>query len=257
MFHARRSASSTNPWSANEQPLYACRYWSSAEDDICFSAETRPSSCTDVDRDLNPLTSGDAMSRRRRQPGIRNNTSSLRSHPSRRQVGHARPTIRLSDHARPACRTLRAECVIPHWMLARPNNVTHSLNLMGPMKFNAIYGIALTAMLFDPSMAVAQNNIGKELFLARCAMCHGADATGTGPLARKSNPPTPDLTSAAFKARLKNYPGVIVSSIILRPNGNLIPNTLRDNGIKLPAHTWTDKELRAINDYMTHLVSKN
>ncbi|CAB3752952.1 c-type cytochrome [Burkholderia paludis] len=112
-------------------------------------------------------------------------------------------------------------------------------------------------MLLDPLMAVAQTAIGKELFTARCAMCHGADATGTGPLARKSNPPTPDLTSAAFKTRLKNYPGVIVSSIVLRPNGNLIPNTLRENGVKLPAHTWTDKELRAINEYMIHLIARN
>ena len=39
----------------------------------------------------------------------------------------------------------------------------------------------------------------------------------------KSNPPTPDLTTPAFKKRLNDYPGVIVSSVILRPNGDLIP----------------------------------
>lgn len=88
-------------------------------------------------------------------------------------------------------------------------------------------------------------------------MCHGADAAGTGPLARKSNPPTPDLTTDAFKQRLSDYPGVIVSSIILRPNGNLIPRTLRENGISLPAHTWTDRELRDINKYMLRLIFKS
>jgi mono/diheme cytochrome c family protein len=113
----------------------------------------------------------------------------------------------------------------------------------------------LLAMLCEPSMAFAED--GSTLYLERCAVCHGADAKGTGPLAQKSNPPTPDLTSATFKARLSDYPGVIVSSVILRPNGNLIPKTLRENGITLPAHTWTDKELRDLNEYMTHPILKN
>lgn len=98
---------------------------------------------------------------------------------------------------------------------------------------------------------------GKNLFLARCAMCHGADIRGTGPLAHKSNPPTPDLTTAAFQKRLRDYPGVIVSSVVLRPNGDLIPRTLRENGVKLPPHAWTVKDLRDLNDYMLVALSKN
>ena len=66
--------------------------------------------------------------------------------------------------------------------------------------------------------AFAENANGKTLFLQRCAVCHGADIKGTGALATKSNPPTPDLTTAAFKKRLNDYPGVIVASVILRPN---------------------------------------
>jgi len=77
--------------------------------------------------------------------------------------------------------------------------------------------------LTQPSLSFAQNINGKNLYTQRCAMCHGADIKGTGPLAKKSNPPTPDLTTAAFKKRLNDYPGVIVSSVILRPNGGLIP----------------------------------
>ena len=46
---------------------------------------------------------------------------------------------------------------------------------------------------------------------------------GNGTIGQKSNPPTPDLTTPAFKKRLNDYPGVIVSSVILRPNGDLIP----------------------------------
>lgn len=87
-------------------------------------------------------------------------------------------------------------------------------------------------------------------------MCHGVDIKGTGLLANKSNPPTPDLTTAAFKRRLKDYPGVIVSSVILRPNGDLIPKTLRENNVKLPPHPWTVKDFRDLNEYMVGVISK-
>ncbi|WP_080406791.1 cytochrome c [Burkholderia ubonensis] len=118
----------------------------------------------------------------------------------------------------------------------------------------ASLGISLLAHT-SPTFADSDN--GKKLFLARCAMCHGADARGTGPLANKSSPPTPDLTTPAFKKRLSDYPGVIVSSIILRPNGDLIPKTLRENGIKLPPHPWTVKDFRDLNQCMSELILKN
>ncbi|UJH77174.1 cytochrome c (plasmid) [Burkholderia cenocepacia] len=117
----------------------------------------------------------------------------------------------------------------------------------------ASLGISLFS---QTSEALADSESGKKIFLARCAMCHGADARGTGPLANKSNPPTPDLTTPAFKKRLSDYPGVIVSSVILRPNGDLIPKTLRENGVKLPPHPWTVKDFRDLNQYMTGLISK-
>ncbi len=88
-------------------------------------------------------------------------------------------------------------------------------------------------------------------------MCHGADIRGTGPLANKSSPPTPDLTSAAFKKRLKDYPGVIVSSVILRPNGDLIPKTLKENGVKVAPYAWRVKDFRDLNDYMSGVISKS
>lgn len=87
-------------------------------------------------------------------------------------------------------------------------------------------------------------------------MCHGENGKGTGPLANKSNPPTPNLTTPAFKKRLHDYPGVIVSSIVLRPNGDLIPKTLRENGIKLSPYPWTIKDLRDLNEYMVGVISK-
>lgn len=103
---------------------------------------------------------------------------------------------------------------------------------------------------------LAENTNGKSLYLQRCSVCHGADIKGTGPLAKKSNPPTPDLTTVGFKKRLADYPGVIVSSIVLRPNGNLIPNTLRQNNVKIPPHAWSVQDLRDISSYMSSLISK-
>ena len=115
----------------------------------------------------------------------------------------------------------------------------------------------LGAMLItQTSVSFADNSNGKNLYSQRCAVCHGADIKGTGPLAHKSNPPTPDLTTSAFKQRLHEYPGVIVSSIILRPNGNLIPKTLQDNGVKIAPHAWSVQDFRDLHQYMSEVIAK-
>ncbi|WP_124427977.1 cytochrome c [Pseudomonas orientalis] len=121
----------------------------------------------------------------------------------------------------------------------------------------ALYTSMLLVLLSYTTLSVADNTNGKTLYLQRCAMCHGADIKGTGPLATKSTPPTPDLTTPTFKKRLHDYPGVIVSSIILRPNGDLIPKTLRENGVKLPPHAWSVKDFRDLNEYMGGVISKS
>lgn len=123
------------------------------------------------------------------------------------------------------------------------------------MKILVIASLGILSLAQTP-LAVAENSNGKNLYLQRCAMCHGADIKATGPLAHKSTPPTPDLTTAAFKKRLSDYPGVIVSSIILRPNGDLIPRTLRENGVKLASHAWSIQDLRDLNQYMSGVISK-
>lgn len=123
------------------------------------------------------------------------------------------------------------------------------------MKTVTIAAVAVLSIT-QVKASLAGSSNGKNLYVQRCAMCHGADIKGTGPLARKSNPPTPDLTTAAFKQRLKDYPGVIVSSVILRPNGDLIPRTLRENGVKVAPHAWSVEDFRDLNQYMRSLISK-
>jgi len=124
------------------------------------------------------------------------------------------------------------------------------------MRVRANFIPALAMMLCIPSVSFADSRNGERIFLNRCAMCHGKDVKGTGPLANKSNPPTPDLTTPEFKKRLIDYPGVIVSSVILRPNGDLIPRTLRENNVRLPAFAWTVKDFRDLNEYMSDIISR-
>ncbi|MDF9618399.1 c-type cytochrome [Pseudomonas entomophila] len=123
------------------------------------------------------------------------------------------------------------------------------------MNVSRIAMLGILSLLQTP-LSLAENTNGKNLFVQRCAVCHGADIKGTGPLAKKSNPPTPDLTSAAFKKRLNDYPGVIVSSVILRPNGNLIPKTLQENGVKIAPHAWSVKDFRDLHEYMSGVISR-
>ncbi|MBV4542481.1 c-type cytochrome [Pseudomonas vlassakiae] len=121
------------------------------------------------------------------------------------------------------------------------------------IKTPAIAGL-LALGLAGPCVADDVN--GKKIFQARCAICHGANLKSTGPLANKSNPPTPDLTTSAFRQRLNDYPGVIVSSVILRPNGDLIPRTLRENDVKMPPFAWSVQDFRDLNHYISGIISK-
>ncbi|WP_223458888.1 MULTISPECIES: c-type cytochrome [unclassified Pseudomonas] len=126
------------------------------------------------------------------------------------------------------------------------------------MKIKLLFIASLGILsLIQTSLSFADNVNGKNLYSQRCAMCHGIDIKGTGPLANKSNPPTPNLTTSVFKKRLNDYPGVIVSSIILRPNGDLIPRTLQENGVKLPPYSWRVKDFRDLNEYMSSVISKS
>eukprot|EP01133_Synstelium_polycarpum_P005150 gene5150-5968_t len=126
------------------------------------------------------------------------------------------------------------------------------------MKTKISFIVSLGILLLpQTSLTFADNANGKNIYVQRCAICHGADIKGTGPLANKSNPPTPDLTTATFKKRLSDYPGVIVSSVILRPNGDLIPRTLRENSVKLSPFTWKVQDFRDLNEYMSGVISKS
>ncbi|PWE46956.1 c-type cytochrome [Pseudomonas prosekii] len=121
---------------------------------------------------------------------------------------------------------------------------------------SSLIALLVILSLTHTSLSSADNANGKTIYLQRCSMCHGVDLKATGPLSKKSNPPTPDLTTSAFRKRLNDYPGVIVSSVVLRPNGDLIPRTLRENGVKLAPFSWRVNDLRDLNQYMVDMVLK-
>jgi hypothetical protein len=146
------------------------------------------------------------------------------------------------------------------WLISFPSTKLHPIDADSSRKIKTMKILFIASLwilsLIQTSLSFADNVNGKNLYLQRCTMCHGIDLKATGPLANKSNPPTPDLTTSAFKKRLNDYPGVIVSSIILRPNGDLIPKTLRENGVKLSPYSWRIKNLRDLNQYMSGVIAK-
>ncbi|MBX9295032.1 hypothetical protein [Chromobacterium piscinae] len=79
---------------------------------------------------------------------------------------------------------------------------------------------------------------------------------GEGIYADQSNLLTPNFATPAFRKRLDDYPGVIVSSIMLRSSGALIPKTLRENGVKLSPQPWIIADLRDVNECMVSLMAK-
>lgn len=63
---------------------------------------------------------------------------------------------------------------------------------------------------------------GKDMYVAYCASCHGADAMGTGPAATALKAPPTDLTTLARKNK-GTYPASSVYEIIVCSGTNLIP----------------------------------
>jgi mono/diheme cytochrome c family protein len=75
--------------------------------------------------------------------------------------------------------------------------------------------IALTVMLGQPVLSVAEEESpqlawGKEIFLTRCASCHGEDGKGDGPAASALKIPPSDLTKIS-----KNHGGTFPRTAVM------------------------------------------
>jgi mono/diheme cytochrome c family protein len=72
---------------------------------------------------------------------------------------------------------------------------------------------AAAAHPIDDTLPPAYLRSGQQMFKQYCAVCHGSDAKGQGPLAALLKTPPPDLTTLA-KRHLGKFPYDYVKSIL-------------------------------------------
>ncbi len=83
-------------------------------------------------------------------------------------------------------------------------------------KRGLLTAMSLAVMLGQPVLSVAQEDSpqlawGKEIFLTRCASCHGEDGKGDGPAASALKVPPSDLTKIS-----KNHGGTFPRTAVVR-----------------------------------------
>jgi len=93
---------------------------------------------------------------------------------------------------------------------------------MNRLRLNAslsLFAFLVAANLTAPAIAIAETLVdtghssGQELFQERCAICHGIDATGNGPMAQVLKVPPADLTGISKRAG-GIFPAARVAEII-------------------------------------------
>ncbi|HEY5599445.1 MAG TPA: c-type cytochrome [Candidatus Manganitrophaceae bacterium] len=81
-------------------------------------------------------------------------------------------------------------------------------------------GLLEAMALKNPAPATPDSiETGRRLFDAICAVCHGADAKGKGPISKKLVIPPADLTSASTAARPDGY-----YYVVMRQGGAVMPS---------------------------------
>jgi len=78
---------------------------------------------------------------------------------------------------------------------------------------------------------------GKNLFAAKCQICHGANGRGDGPAGAALNPKPADFTKSSF---WQNNAGEKISRTVKNGKG------------VMPAFNLKEDEVKAIVDFMTH-----
>ena len=77
---------------------------------------------------------------------------------------------------------------------------------------------------------------GPQLYDAYCAVCHGKDGKGTGPMAKSLKPVTPDLTRIAMRngGDFRWLAFSRSSQVKYRPRRGMEPETCRSGGLYSP-----------------------
>ena len=87
------------------------------------------------------------------------------------------------------------------------------LILAGALAFVACVVVAGSGSAINDMLPPTYMPSGEQMFKQYCAVCHGADARGMGPLAAVLKTPPPDLTTLS-KRHLGRFPRAYVTSIL-------------------------------------------
>ena len=112
---------------------------------------------------------------------------------------------------------------------------------------SALAGTVLASALQNPVPSTPKSiDTGRQLFQTYCTGCHGADATGNGPLAPKDVHP-PNLTDADWK-----YGGT---------DGEIFTNIREGIGPKFDMKSWkslmTDAEIWSVVNYLRSISASD
>ncbi|MBW2282396.1 MAG: cytochrome c [Deltaproteobacteria bacterium] len=123
----------------------------------------------------------------------------------------------------------------------------------------------LCGLLVGPAFAADPRlERGRQAYMTHCAVCHGADATGGGPMEPELRTPAPDLTHIAAR-RGGTYPAVEIREIIdgrraIRAHGpSGMPIWGRKFGTQSqgggPAEVVARDQLQLLVDYLASIQS--
>ncbi|MGB8992208.1 MAG: cytochrome c [Desulfobaccales bacterium] len=99
----------------------------------------------------------------------------------------------------------------------------------------SIVGLGVVSGLWwSPGTALAQE--GQSIYKDKCAMCHGRDGKGNGPLSSVFSPSPADFTSASFWQKTSNAK---------------ITDTIENGHGPMPSFELSPGQIRAVISYMT------
>ena len=113
------------------------------------------------------------------------------------------------------------------------------------IKSVAFWVMAAVLGIFVSSIQIAygsDSDEGKSLYEDKCMICHGADGKGAGPASLSLNPKPKDFDRPEFWNQ--------------KDLDQIITNQIKNGKGSMPAFSLSDKEIKAIIEYMTKAFKK-
>jgi mono/diheme cytochrome c family protein len=109
------------------------------------------------------------------------------------------------------------------------------LDVLTIVIFDLLIAVIFITVSLAPAPALAQ---GQEIFNNHCAICHGQDGKGNGPMSSGFNPPPANFTSSAFWQG--NVPQKITNAVT------------KGFGVMPPVSNLTPSQIKAVINYLEH-----